>query len=231
MALPPRQPPARPQGAPPKVPVLALAGGAAVLVAFAIGVLVGRGRTPEPMPTTDVVAPLEAPSVPSTVAEGPPIEMIRPDGTTAPTPAAAPADQAPVAAAPADVDPPAAAPAPSAPPIPASASAPAPTPAADKPSVAGSASGRATAKPPAVKPGGGAFTVQVAAFRDRESAERLALQLESRGYDAYVQRSEVSGKGTWYRVRVGAFNDKEAARALAQKIERQEGRSAYITTR
>ena len=207
------------------MPVLALAGGAAVLVAFAIGVLVGRGRSPEPLPTSEVVTSPDALTGPAAADQGPQIEMIRPDGTTAPVPAAAATPQpdgaAPAAAA---VQPPSSAPEPA--PVPAPTAAPTPTP-----PVAGSASGKATPKPPAVKPGGGTFTVQVAAFRDRESAERLALQLESRGYDAYVQRSEVSGKGTWYRVRVGAFNDKEAARALAQKIERQEGRSAYITTR
>ncbi len=227
MALPPRQPPVRPQGTPPKLPVLALAGGAAVLVAFAIGVLVGRGRSPEPLPTTDVVTSPGDLTDPATADQGPKIEMIRPDGTTAPAPAAIvnpQSDAAPVADESVPVAVPAAVPAPT----PAPVAAPAPAP---KPPVSGSASGRATPKPPVVKPGGGTFTVQVAAFRDRESAERLALQLESRGYDAYVQRSEVAGKGTWYRVRVGAFNDKESARALAQKIERQEGRSAYITTR
>jgi cell division protein FtsN len=216
------------------MPVLALAGGAAVLVAFAIGVLVGRGRSPEPLPTSEVVTSPDALTGPAAADQGPQIEMIRPDGTTAPVPAAtvAPQPDGAAPAAPAPVEPPAPAPvpAPTAAPEPAPTAAPIAAPAA-KPPVAGSASGKATPKPPVVKPGGGTFTVQVAAFRDRESAERLALQLESRGYDAYVQRSEVSGKGTWYRVRVGAFNDKEAARALAQKIERQEGRSAYITTR
>lgn len=193
--------------------------------------LVGRGRTPEPMPTVDV--PAEAAPTTTPTAAGPEIEMIRPDGSTAPTSALGGA--APEAArigtpSPAQEAAPAQAPAAEAQPAPAPAAAvptPAPTPAAaPKP-----APQPAAAKPPAVKPGGGAFTVQVAAFRDRESAERLSLQLESRGYDAYVQRSEVAGKGTWYRVRVGAFDDKEAARALAAKIERQEGRSAYITTR
>lgn len=231
MALPPRQAPSRSPNGPPQLPVVALAVAAAVLAAFALGVLVGRSRTPEPMPIVDVPAEA-APTKPPTTA-GPEIEMIRPDGSTAPpsalggaTPGPVPIDtsnaapglapaQAPNSEVPAD--PAGAAAVPAAAATPAAAPKPAPQPVA--------------AKPPTVKPGGGPFTVQVAAFRDRESAERLSLQLEARGYDAYVQRSEVAGKGTWYRVRVGAFKDKEAARALASKIERQEGRSAYVTTR
>lgn len=230
MALPPRQAPSRSPNGPPKLPVVALAVAAGVLAAFAIGVLVGRSRTPEPMPIVDIPAEA-APTTPPTTT-GPEIEMIRPDGSTAPPSALGGATQglAPIAASNAAPEvPPTQAPTPEALAAPAPAGVPA---AAARPAAAPKPAPRpVAANPPAVKPGGGPFTVQVAAFRDRESAERLSLQLESRGYDAYVQRSEVAGKGTWYRVRVGAFEDKEAARALASKIERQEGRSAYITTR
>ncbi len=63
----------------------------------------------------------------------------------------------------------------------------------------------------------GRFSVQVAAVQNVRSAELLAAKLRKQGYRAYQIRSEVAGKGVWYRVRVGAFEDRaEADRVLAK---------------
>lgn len=63
----------------------------------------------------------------------------------------------------------------------------------------------------------GQFSIQVAAVQNAQSAEHLAAKLRKQGYRAYRLRSEVAGKGVWYRVRVGAFEDRgEANRVLAK---------------
>lgn len=63
----------------------------------------------------------------------------------------------------------------------------------------------------------GQFSIQVAAVQNSRSAEQLAARLRKKGYRAYHLRSEVAGKGVWYRVRVGAFKDRgEADRVLAR---------------
>lgn len=219
-ALPDRRPRAIDGGknGTPKSAILAVTITISVLAAFALGVLVGRSQTGTlPTPTNDT-APQTPPAEVSPAPEpaAPEIEMIRPDGSKAIVePQAVPAPTAEPAADLAAPTPSAQGTKPESPQVAAPKQTPAPVPTAQ-------------ATPPTA---GGIYTVQIAAFRDRESAERLSLLLESRGYDAYVQRSDVDGKGLWYRVRVGAFNDKEAARELAKKLEAKEGRSAYVTIR
>lgn len=218
-------PPAR-GGTPSRGSIVAVAVTAAILAAFAGGVLVGRSQGTAPLPTTVVepkarsTVPESAPdSAPEPVAQGktgPDIEMIRPDGTVAPAPDSVPDNAAIEGAATTQGD------------GGMEVAAPAPAAVAPKPSAQPVPSPAAEA--PASQPRG-IYTVQVAAFRDRESAERTALELESRGYDAYVQRANVDDKGVWYRVRVGAFEDKAAAKRVAEQLEAREGRSAYVTIR
>ena len=65
----------------------------------------------------------------------------------------------------------------------------------------------------------GKFTVQVAALKDLQGATRLVAELRKKGYRAYQIRTEVAGKGVWYRVRVGAFTDSAGAREVAGKLK------------
>lgn len=85
--------------------------------------------------------------------------------------------------------------------------------------------------PSPVKPKEVRFTIQVGSFQDRESAERLALELESLGYDAYVEKAVIPHRGVWYRVRVGNFATKEEAKAWADRNLEKMGRKGYPTTR
>ncbi|RMF19548.1 MAG: SPOR domain-containing protein [Candidatus Dadabacteria bacterium] len=211
----PRPAPASTTEQPQRKALLAVTVTTSILAAFALGVLVGRQQAAPPVVAEP--APTAKPSQePDDRPESPTIEMIRPDGTPADPRALAEAEApepepaAPAAQPPAPKEPVAAAPAPK----------PAPAAPARK-----SPEARDTAQ------ASGIYTVQIAAFRDRESAQRLSLQLEAKGYDAYVQRSNVDGKGIWYRVRVGAFDSKDDAQKLARRIQASEGRSAYVTIR
>jgi cell division septation protein DedD len=74
---------------------------------------------------------------------------------------------------------------------------------------------------PGAKPAGGKFTVQVAALKDPGSAANLVAELRKKEFRAYQIRTEVSGKGVWYRVRVGAFTDRSHAEATAGRLKAQ----------
>jgi cell division septation protein DedD len=55
------------------------------------------------------------------------------------------------------------------------------------------------------------YTINIASFRDRGSAERLREELEEKGYEAFVEKASVPHKGIWYRVAVGRFSSREEA--------------------
>jgi cell division protein FtsN len=61
--------------------------------------------------------------------------------------------------------------------------------------------------------GGGAYTIQVAAYGARAPAEQLRRKLAARGYDARVTQV-----GAVYRVRVGRFRTRSEAAAAAQAM-------------
>ncbi|ADU66943.1 Sporulation domain-containing protein [Desulfurispirillum indicum S5] len=68
----------------------------------------------------------------------------------------------------------------------------------------------------------GKFTIQIAAFRDEQSAQSQAKALKEKGYDAYYMVSDQGDRGIWYRVRVGEFGQLDAARTKAEQIKEKE---------
>lgn len=72
------------------------------------------------------------------------------------------------------------------------------------------------------------YTIQIAALKDRPTAEVLADRLKSKGYPVFILPHVVPGQGTWYRVRVGHFTKREAAQEMAQQLSRQERLTTYI---
>ncbi len=76
----------------------------------------------------------------------------------------------------------------------------------------------------------GRFSIQVAAVQNAQSAEQLAARLRKKGYRAYRLRSEVTGKGVWYRVRVGAFEDRSAADRVLAKLKADNFSGMVVST-
>jgi DedD protein len=64
----------------------------------------------------------------------------------------------------------------------------------------------------------GRWSVQVASFSVRATSERIAAELKSKGYPAFVV-SYGGASQTMYRVRVGPVADRAAADALLKKIK------------
>ncbi len=52
---------------------------------------------------------------------------------------------------------------------------------------------------------GGNYTVQVSSWHTKSIADQQAAKFKSKGYDAYVEKAVIPGKGTWYRVKVKNF--------------------------
>lgn len=74
------------------------------------------------------------------------------------------------------------------------------------------------------------FTVQVAAFKDLDSADRLVQTLRSKGYKAYHIGADKSGAGRLYRVRVGAFSDRPAAQKMVNRLKTDQMDGLVVST-
>ncbi|QSQ26533.1 SPOR domain-containing protein [Pyxidicoccus parkwayensis] len=84
------------------------------------------------------------------------------------------------------------------------------------------------AQPPDQAVKGGAFTLQLSAFQDRQEADRFAARLRDRGYAPYILAAEVPGKGTWYRVRMGSFATRDAASRYLADFKRETSLDAFV---
>ena len=63
------------------------------------------------------------------------------------------------------------------------------------------------------------FTIQIAAFKDKAMAKKVAKELENKGYDTTISARDLSEKGTWYRVWVGNFVTEEQSEGLLRKLK------------
>ncbi|MCI0663595.1 MAG: SPOR domain-containing protein [Acidobacteria bacterium] len=63
------------------------------------------------------------------------------------------------------------------------------------------------------------YTVQLVAFPALETAQDRVRELKAQGLDAYIIRSEVAGKGTFFRVRVGKFPNQNEARKYGASLQ------------
>jgi cell division septation protein DedD len=63
-------------------------------------------------------------------------------------------------------------------------------------------------------------SVQVAAMREAEAAERIVRRLISHGFAARSVRTKTADRGIWYRVRIGPFADRQAANEARDRLSR-----------
>jgi DedD protein len=82
---------------------------------------------------------------------------------------------------------------------------------------------------PALTPGH--FAVQVASVQDIKGAERMVAKLRAKGYPAYQIRSDVAGKGIWYRIRVGGFEDRRVAANMLRKLKNDKFGGMVVSTK
>jgi cell division protein FtsN len=72
------------------------------------------------------------------------------------------------------------------------------------------------------------YTVQVGSFRDRASADRLAVRLRRHHSAVSVTRVLLPTSGVRYRVRVGMFKTRQDARRVADTLKTKEKLSPFV---
>ena len=95
---------------------------------------------------------------------------------------------------------------------------PASEPAAKAEPVAATAGAEPAGETPAAS-ATGMWAVQLGSFSDQGNAERLAADLRSQGYAAFLSRRETSAT-LLHRVRVGPQENRESAERIASQLER-----------
>jgi len=73
------------------------------------------------------------------------------------------------------------------------------------------------------------YTVQVAALRDRDAAERVRKQLVEKGYPAFVAEPSAELPVQVFRVRVGQYVDRSEAESVKNRLEYEEDFKPWIT--
>ncbi|MBO0797977.1 MAG: CHAT domain-containing protein, partial [Blastocatellia bacterium] len=68
------------------------------------------------------------------------------------------------------------------------------------------------------------YTIQIEAAPALETAQEKVKELKAQGIDAYIVKTEIKGKGTFFRVRVGNFRSQTEAQKYGAD---QRGRGAY----
>jgi|GEM_PF-1291546 len=73
------------------------------------------------------------------------------------------------------------------------------------------------------------FSVRVGAFLNRQNAENLIAQLESKGYHPYLFTAADADNHTWHAVQLSDHENLDQAAAAAAIFKNKENRSVYIT--
>lgn len=74
----------------------------------------------------------------------------------------------------------------------------------------------------------GRFALQFGAYPTRGEAEAKMAQLKAQGIDVYLVKSNVPGKGVFYRVRTGNFSSLAAAEQKGRQLKTQGAASEYF---
>ncbi|MEJ5350796.1 MAG: SPOR domain-containing protein [Melioribacteraceae bacterium] len=63
------------------------------------------------------------------------------------------------------------------------------------------------------------FCIQVSSWKENQKAEREVNKLKNMGYQAFMVKVNIPGRGIWYRVRIGYFSSLEEAEEFYNKIK------------
>jgi cell division septation protein DedD len=64
---------------------------------------------------------------------------------------------------------------------------------------------------------GNIYFVQVASFKSNSIAENEAGKYRNKGYNSFVEQTEIPGRGIWYRIKVGNFSSLDEANNFIEK--------------
>jgi len=100
----------------------------------------------------------------------------------------------------------------------------------DKPTASRPVKEPTTVVAPAVS-ADGAFVVQIASFRTKEDANRLAKRLENYKMTVFVEAANLGDKGVWHRVLAGPYASRAGADQVAGLLREKERLSALVRQR
>jgi cell division protein FtsN len=73
----------------------------------------------------------------------------------------------------------------------------------------------------ALRPDGPSFLIHVASLKEKAKAQQIDKTVAAMGYSSKVVKTDIQGKGTWYRVIATGFDTKAKAQAAADKISKK----------
>lgn len=85
-----------------------------------------------------------------------------------------------------------------------------------------------TPKPAVAATAGGAYVLQIGAYKSQADADAAWKTFTAKhpmagGYSEDVRKADLGDKGTWYRLRMGSFSDKAAATSFCEKLKSDGG--------
>lgn len=82
--------------------------------------------------------------------------------------------------------------------------------------------------PAAPASGGQGYVLQVASFKDAAQARTLSRKLAGKGYVTFVRDADLGPKGIWYRVYAGPYSDRATADKAAARLKTEEKFSPLV---
>lgn len=77
---------------------------------------------------------------------------------------------------------------------------------------------------------GALYTVQIKASTNKAEAEEEVKQLKAKNISAYIVKSDVPGKGIFYRVRAGVFSNRDDAKRFGANLQQRGVVSDFFVT-
>lgn len=85
------------------------------------------------------------------------------------------------------------------------------------------------AEPPAAPPAGSGWVVQIGAYKDRATAERVVSTLKRQQFTAFVLAPTAGSPTATFRVRVGPFSERREAENIAGRLQREHQYTPFVT--
>lgn len=85
------------------------------------------------------------------------------------------------------------------------------------------------AEPPAAPAAGSGWVVQIGAYKDRATADRVVSTLKRQQFAAFVLAPTAGSPTATFRVRVGPFSERREAENIAGRLQREHQYTPFVT--
>jgi len=74
------------------------------------------------------------------------------------------------------------------------------------------------------------FTIQIASYKDKVTAERALKDIKAKGIDPYLVSKDLKDKGVWYRVYVGKYETEAQAQNALEHVQEKFENAFILST-